>query len=517
MRSTQGDAVRDDVADVASGASVNAIAGAINGGLGFLFTLLVARELGTQGAGALFEAIAVFSVIAIASELGAASAIVRSVARCRALFCPRSFRLTVIVGTLPSIIIGLGAGVALLGFASDLAPLLVHRGDRAAVSTYLRVLGPFLPFVVSADILLGATRGFGTMIPSAATELIVMPAARIALFLLVVKMTYSPTFLGLAWGAPAAAAAVLAFIALRSLGGRLGSSATSEIQAPDTRRLALDFWRFALPQSLSSILQVSVLWIDVVLLGALKSTDDAGTYATLSRYLMVGTLALSAISLAIAPRISNLLAEGAVERAERLYRAATGWIVAIAFPIYVVMAIFAATLMRLFGRNFTDGAVPLAVLAIAMLANVATGPVVTILLMGGRSGLVLFNSSIAFGCNLALNITLIPRYGMLGAAVAWSVGIVAMNGLGVLQVQRIWKMNPFGADVCLTGACAILAYGGVGLMARQVVGVNTLALVATGLVATLIHGTVLWRIRDKLMVSAFREMVTGRRTVLRSA
>jgi O-antigen/teichoic acid export membrane protein len=381
------------------------------------------------------------------------------------------------------------------------------------VSEYLRIFALVLPLSAVGDILLGATRGFGTMLPSAAIDLIIKPAVRVSLLFAIVQVSHSPVIVAVGWAAPIVLSLALAagslHLLLRNSGE--GGSTRPEVEDANVRALASDFWRFALPQSLSGVLQVAVVWVDVVLLGALKSTHDAGTYATLSRYLLVGTLGLSAIALAIAPLMSSLLAEGELSRAGSVYRVVTAWIVASAFPIYFVMAVFSPVLMRLFGGSFSGGAGPLTILSIAMLANIATGPVVMILLMGGRSGLLLVDSGVAFLVNVVLNVMLIPPYGMTGAAIAWSSGILAMNALALLQVRRAWQIHPYGRGLLVIATGASLLYGVLGLVISRVIGMDIAGLIATCLIGSAVYGTALWSARGELQFAVLWGAIRTRR------
>jgi O-antigen/teichoic acid export membrane protein len=255
-------------------------------------------------------------------------------------------------------------------------------------------------------------------------------------------------------------------------------------------------------------------WLDVVLLGILATSHEAGVYATLSRYLLIGTLGLAAIALAISPLLSNLFTQHEFARVGELYQIGTAWLCSLAFPIYVLMAVFAPSLMHLFGSSFSDGARPLAILSLAMIANVGTGPVVMVLLMGGRSDLALRDSAVAFGANIALNALLIPQFGMTGAAVAWATSIVLMNGLAVIQVRRLWSIHPFGRALALIAGSSVGSYGVLGLVLTRSAGMGVVALAATFTVGTVLYGFVLWRLRWDLQVAVLRAAWRERRTGL---
>ncbi len=85
------------------------------------------------------------------------------------------------------------------------------------------------------------------------------------------------------------------------------------------------------------------------------------------------------------PTISRLMVDGRVRRTKSVYAYATGWQVAMAWPQYIAIAIFAPTVLRLFGSDFTEGSSTVAILAVSLLVGNALGPVDMVLLMSGET------------------------------------------------------------------------------------------------------------------------------------
>jgi O-antigen/teichoic acid export membrane protein len=104
--------------------------------------------------------------------------------------------------------------------------------------------------------------------------------------------------------------------------------------------------------------------------------------------------------------------------------------------------VFAKELLAIFGSGFTDGTTVTVVLALAQLVNSATGPCGYMLLMSGRHSLQSINNVAALVVNIALNLWLIPRYGIVGAAVSWAVVIGGFNIVRVIQVWVFLGMLP---------------------------------------------------------------------------
>lgn len=124
-------------------------------------------------------------------------------------------------------------------------------------------------------------------------------------------------------------------------------------------------------------------------------------------------------------------------------------------PLLFLALFSLPAIILLYGGEYVRGAWPLALLALAHTVNAATGPCGHMVTMIGRSDLVLLNSVAALGINLALNVVLIPLYGMVGAGVAWAVSIVLWNALRLWQVWRVLGMHPFREWPARVGACLV--------------------------------------------------------------
>src|SRR5262249_30209758 len=151
-------------------------------------------------------------------------------------------------------------------------------------------------------------------------------------------------------------------------------------------------WRFSIPRALAVGCAVTVNWVDVLLVGAIAGPRSAAVYAAISRLSVIGAYGLQTIGMVVAPRMSTLVSIGDAPGLEHLYRAATRWAVIVAWPFYLLMAVFAPLFARIFGEGYGSGATALAVLAAAGLVNLATGNAMVLLLMAGKSSWNLLDS-----------------------------------------------------------------------------------------------------------------------------
>ena len=258
--------------------------------------------------------------------------------------------------------------------------------------------------------------------------------------------------------------------------GRRHSGAWKLLSAR-TRGLAAEFWGFTGPRALQAVFQVTVLYLDVLIVGALASTYQAGIYSAVSKLAILGTFALEGNRLAIGPQLSAMLGRREHGRAAELYQTATRSLVLVTFPLYLVLAIFPAVILGIFGSRYTTGAAALSVLSLAMLINLGTGNITVVLLMGGKSSWSAINAAAAMIANIGLNLLLVPHIGILGAAIAWSASIVIDNVTAMIEVRWVMGMAPFGPGYWLATGTTLICFGTTGIAARLILGETLPALV----------------------------------------
>jgi O-antigen/teichoic acid export membrane protein len=505
-------ASRRDVATLARGAALNLVGIVVNAVFAFAFGVIVARSLGAQGSGTFFVATAAFTILQVVAQFGADIGAIRTIARYKALDRVGDIRTVVRVGLVPVLVQGTLLAVLLYAVAGELASVLI-RGSNAQIETYLRILAPFLPLAAGTAVVLAAARGLGAMLPSVAVDRIGRSSVRLLFGLAALALGAGGVVLLLIWTVPIAAAFVAGAAWLLILVSRTERTSEGPGEAPSSvRDVAREFWSFSAVRGVAALFRVGILWFDVLLVGALGSARDAGIYSAATRIVNAGSFALQAVLLVIGPQVSGLLATDERERTQAIYQISSAWLTTISLPIYLTTAFFAPTLLGVFGEEFRDGAPALVILSAAMLLDMVTGPVATILVMAGKNSWNLANVAVTLAVNVALNAVLIPRYGITGAAVAWAASIVVQNALPLAQIWRAFGLHPFSPALLAAVAGPVSCFGLVGAAVVVALGQTAAAMVVYGVVGSLCFLGFLHRFRvtlklDELVASLRRRTI----------
>ncbi|MFE7269211.1 oligosaccharide flippase family protein [Streptomyces sp. NPDC057623] len=500
-------AARSGVAATARGGWWGFLGSAVNAVFGYVLVTLVTRGLGAYGAGAVFTGVAAFTILCNTCKLGADTGLVRFVSGDLATTGGRKvgalLRSAVMPGAVASTVIA-----ALLFLSPWTATSLLPNLAPDDAVTLVRLFAVFLPMATVTLILLGATQGHGTVLPFVGVEQIGKPVLRVLIAVPVVLLAPGVLSLAAAWLVPSLAGFLVAWLAVRRC-RRTSPAATSGGETAAARR---GFWAFAAPRAVSSVFDISAVWVGVVLLSGLATSEEAGIYTAVGRVVIAATLLQLAIRLAVAPEISRLLAVGDLPQACHLHRVSTRWIVLFSWPLLVLLTSFPGTVLSLFGPEFVRGTDALVVLCVASAVNVGVGNAQTVLLMAGKSSWHLAVTGVAFTVQLTVGLLAVPRLGVLGAALSWGAATVVENLVSAALVRRHPGFTIIDRGYLLatvTGLCLTVP---LVLPARLLAGDTAAGLAVAVVMGMSAFGISLWRFSTPLgvreLVGVLRERAT---------
>jgi|UPI0003644DEF O-antigen/teichoic acid export membrane protein len=209
-----------------------------------------------------------------------------------------------------------------------------------------------------------------------------------------------------------------------------------DVQAGSVKFSKKTLWDSSRPLfTVTLIGQVFIPYFPIFILGVYATEGDVGLFGAAMRLVIIISFFLVAANNIIAPKFAALYARGDIKEIESLARQTSKLYLLFGIPVFLIYTFFGDTVMGIFGEGFEEGQWVLASLAVGQFVNVATGSVGFLLMMCEQERalerLTIYSSLLLF----LLLLILTPIYGVVGAAIASSLSLIALN-LGSVYVVK---------------------------------------------------------------------------------
>lgn len=192
--------------------------------------------------------------------------------------------------------------------------------------------------------------------------------------------------------------------------------------------------------SFSMLLSTSIFfimgWTDNLMLGSYVSETDVGYFNACLKLSMVISVSLVVVNSIIVQKIASNYAQNNMAELKLVVKTSSKYIFYLSIVPFMALLLFPKSLLSFFGNEFTESTLTLILLSIGQLFNALCGLVGMIMQMCGlhkqHQYIVVFTAIL----NALINYLLIPKYGILGAAIANTISTGVWNILMVIIVKN---------------------------------------------------------------------------------
>ncbi len=402
-------------------------------GLNLATTVLLARLLGVEAFGIYAWVVSTVLLLGIPAVLGVDRLLIREIAVYEARgshglahgLLRRAGISILVVSTL------LALGTAGLAW-------LLSAGSESVTLVALTVGLLALPLTSLIRLTQSATMGLHHVVKAQIPELLLRPLVFLASIvgaLLLLRATLPVVLVVALYVAAAGVALAWGLVVLRARTPEAIRRASPEYA---TRTWVLS----ALPLTFLTGASVINAQIGTVVLGALRSPEEAGLFSVAMRGAVLIAFALQAVNAALGPTIARLWEQGDRERLQEVVTSSARWIMAFSLPATLAFVFFGRTLLTAaFGQEYAAADLALGIVAVGQLANAAFGSVGTLLIMTGHQRQAALGVGIGAVANAVLTFLLVPLWGVLGAAVAAAASLILWNVLLAVLARRAIGMT----------------------------------------------------------------------------
>jgi len=405
----------------------------------YALVIVISRKLGKEGIGIWNLCIATLNVWVMVGCFGFNTSVVRFVSEYRSKNWHQSVRTLYRKVSGYSVISGLILG-ALLYFSADSIAFYYFK-DEALIFP-LKITAIIVPLVVISTINVEFIRGMKRIqISEFFRTLVLQATALVGTFIAsIYTLTAEDPLISYALGA------FLALAGTTVLLRRFLKDDQKQGMVPDEPEPSFSFkshLMISLPMILTSFIQLLNGRVDILMLGYFSDTGVAGVFGIAFKLSIITNFVIGAMKAIAMPKISELFWSNRTKDLKRIVQFSTLFIFAFAFPVSLTLILFPEFILSLVDQEFVEGASVLRIFALMQLINAGSGMVAVFLNMSGNQAFFTRIVTITTTMNIVLNLILIPKYGMEGAAFATLLSTVTWNIVGVRYIYKKYEIQTF--------------------------------------------------------------------------
>ena len=426
------------------GSGISFILKIIGMGFGYIFTILLTRNYGAKITGIYTLSLVVLQVGTIIGELGMNTAVLRFVAEYNSQ--NKKNMVNEVYKKIIKLIIPISllTSIAVFFLSPYIARYFFHKNY---LSNYFRIISigifPYVLFTINLESL----RGLKKIKEYAFLQNMGIPflaSITLGLSLLIIRNNYIPVSIY-----------TVSIFIMSLLSCFLWFKKFYPIVASNhlflNNKTHVISYKNILSVSISMLISSSlgsfIGLIDIIILGIFKTSSAVGIYGVAVKLSSIVVLSLSVINAIAAPKFAEFWGERDKEGLLKIARQSTKIIFWTSFPILLIIITIPNYILGFFGLEFRTGFIALIMLAFGQFINAISGSVRYILEM---TGFQLFSQNIMIASviiNIILNLLLVPKYSIDGAAFASMITLIFWNltmGNKVKNILGGWVLyKPF--------------------------------------------------------------------------
>ena len=418
---------------ITKGAGFSFLGRILGKAIGLIVTVVLTNVLGSTSYGLYSLGLVIIKITSMFARFGLNNAVVKYVSAYLSVGDKSRVRGVIIQSAFFSTLFGVFAGAILYILSGQIAFFF----NKPNITPVLKIFSFGIPLLSLLPVLGGAARGCKNTKPEVVSTHIVTPLVNLLAIFVVYFLGYR--LLGVVW------AYIAGFLA-----GNLILAAYILKLFPELKQRGLSP-AFETGKLLSTsgplmLIGVTIFFIhctDTLMVAYFLPAEKIGIYRVAVRIATLQMVFLTAFNSIFAPIISDFHHRDEKEKLHSLFKTVTRWGFSLALMVFIIIVVSPCEILRMFGGEFVSGQYSLIILSIGQLVSVGTGGVGIMLMMTGMEKLEFVNSVMTLIMNVVMNILLIPRFGIVGAAIATAFSIIIINFIRVIEIYLRLHCHPF--------------------------------------------------------------------------
>ncbi|ADT85093.1 flippase [Thermococcus barophilus] len=424
--------MKDELKKITAGSKLVLVGTLVWITLEFLSRVIIGRHFSSEEYGIYNLTLSIFTLSLLLATLGFQSGVPREIS----YYSEKSpSKVDKLISTALIIIMATSVLVSLVLVINAENIAGIFKNER--LISPLRVISLALPFSALSVTITAISRGFGRVKEQICFQNIFYPTILLILIVVVILRQYPFNYVFWAY----VGANYLTFLALFIL---IWKIKLVKIGLLFDSKLGKELLLFSIPLLLSSILGFVMTWIDTLMIGYYLSATSVGVYNAAAPIAKLLPVILNSVAFLYVPVASKLYAQNRVNDLAKIYQSLTRLVFFFTFPVFVIVLLYPETILGyVFGSKYITATPALRILAVGFIVHVLFGLNGMSLVIIGKTTLNLVGELTAVLVNVILNILLIPKYYLIGAAIATTFSYILANLVRSFWLYRLLKIHPF--------------------------------------------------------------------------
>ncbi|MBS3100356.1 flippase [Candidatus Pacearchaeota archaeon] len=407
--------------------------------LGYAYRVIVARYFGAETYGLFSLAIMVLGIFSAFASLGLAEGIVRYGAFYRARGENKKLsyilKFTLFYAGIASII----AGIIMFFSAEFIAVKLFHS---ETLISFLKIFSILIPILVASGIFLSVLRIYEEIKTYSFIYNIFQNFIKVFSLAIFIFIGLKSNAVVYSYFIGATAMLIAAYYAC--LKKTRDIFIKYNVNNSEKSIISSELLSYSWPLMFSTVIISLFNWIDTFSIGYFMTPSDVGFYNAAVPLALLFYVTSELFTQIFLPLITREFSKNNIKTVKELSKQVGKWIFIINLPFFILVLFFPGAIINLFfGKEYLVAQNCLRILSIGVFTASVARISQNLILMKGKSKVILFDTIIACALNFILNAIMVPRYGITGAASATLISVLFLNLLFIFQAKYYVSILPF--------------------------------------------------------------------------
>jgi O-antigen/teichoic acid export membrane protein len=451
--------------------------------LTYLFRIIIARYWGVEIYGLFSISLMIVGWFVLFSTVGLTQGLTRyiSLFRGKKEFQKIRYLIKAVLSTL--LVSGILSGLLLFFLSETIAIKIFHNEN---LIFFLKMFSIVIPLTTLTNAFLSIILSYEKVGWYSFIFNIFQNVAKILILIVLIFMSFQPNAIVFSYILGMFLTMIFSFIICKKILNKMFG--VSKLKNSLKKKTFREIFSYSWPLMFFGVVSSIFYWTDTFFIGFFRDVKDVGLYNAAVPIALLLTLSSEFFIQILFPIINKEYAKNNNEIVKELSKQIAKWIFFINVPIFIVLIIFPGVALNiLFGAEYISAENVVRILCFGFLFTSIFQISDRLLCSIGKSKVVLIDILIVSVINAVLNIILIPKYGITGAAFATSISLIILNLIYLFQSQYYIKFIPLRRKMIVMLIAGIISSFAVLIIKQYLKEINIASLIIVGLFFFMIY------------------------------